>query len=66
VFDKKNKLSNGATINPRDLVSIKCYVRYCKHFISKWHGITLKLVVVKTFDQGIIIVDSYNIHRFII
>jgi len=65
VFDKDNKLINGATINPRDFVSIKCYVRYCKHFISKWHGITWKLVAIKTFDQGRIIVDNYNTHRFI-
>ncbi len=33
--------------------------------MSKWHGITLKLVVVKNIYQGKIIVDGYNIHRFI-
>jgi hypothetical protein len=66
VFDKDNKLINAATINPRDLVSIKCYVRYWRHFVSKRHGITLKLIVVKKIDLGIIIVDNYNTHRFII
>jgi hypothetical protein len=66
VLDKVNKLINGAIVNLGDLVSIKCYARYWRHFVSKQHGITLKLVVVKKFDQGIIIVDSYNIHIFII
>jgi hypothetical protein len=47
VFDKNNKLINGATIIIGDLVSIKCYVGYWKHFISKQHEITSQLVVVK-------------------
>jgi len=44
VLDKVNKLIDGAIVNLGDLVSIKCYVRYWKHFVSKQHGITLKLV----------------------
>jgi hypothetical protein len=47
VLDKVNKLINGAIVNLGDLVSIKCYVRYWRHFVSKQHGIALKLVVVK-------------------
>jgi hypothetical protein len=47
VFDKDNKLINGATFNLGDLVSIKCYVRYQRHFVSKQHGITLKRCCIK-------------------
>ncbi len=65
MFDKNNQLIDGATMISRDLVCIKCYVIYYRHFMSKWHGITLKLVVVKNIYQGKIIVDGYNIHRFI-
>jgi len=46
MFDDNNQLIDGATIISRDLVCIKCYVIYYKHFMSKWHGITSKLVVV--------------------
>jgi DNA integrity scanning protein DisA with diadenylate cyclase activity len=35
VFDKDNKLIDGATIIQGNLVSIKCYIRYWKHFASK-------------------------------
>ncbi len=41
IFDKNNKIIDGNTINPRDLVSIKCYIKYWRHFTSKWHGLTL-------------------------
>jgi hypothetical protein len=41
IFDKNNKIIDGNTINPRDLVSIKCYTKYWRHFSSKWHGLTL-------------------------
>jgi hypothetical protein len=51
MFDKGNQLIDNATIISRDLVCIKCYVRYYRHFISKWHGITLKLVVVKNISR---------------
>jgi DNA integrity scanning protein DisA with diadenylate cyclase activity len=35
VFDKDNKLIDGAIIIQGDLVSIKCYVQYWKHsFLS--------------------------------
>jgi len=60
VFDKNNQLIDDATI-----ICIKFYVIYYRHFMSKWHGITSKLVVVKNIYQGKIIVDGYNIHRFI-
>jgi len=40
-FDKNNKLIDGNTINPRDLVSIKCCTKYWKCFTSKWHRLTL-------------------------
>ncbi len=66
VFDKDNKLINDVIVNLGNLVSIKCYVRYWRHFVSKWHGITLESVDIKKFDQGRIIVDSYNTHIFII
>lgn len=66
MFDKNNQLIDDATIISRDLVCIKWYVIYYRHFMSKWHGITLKVVVVNIYIyQGKIIVDGYNIHRFI-
>ncbi len=66
MLDKVNKLINGAIVNLGDLVSIKCYVRYWRHFVSKRHGITLESVDIKKIDQCRIIVDSYNTQRFII
>ncbi len=47
MFDKNNKLINDAIVNPGVLVSIKCYVKYWRHFISKQHEITLELIDVK-------------------
>jgi hypothetical protein len=47
VFDKYHKLINGATSIQGDLVSIKCYIWYWRHFASKRHGITLKLIAIK-------------------
>jgi hypothetical protein len=41
-------------------------VRYWRNIVLKQHGITQKLIVVKTFGQGKIIVVNYNIHKFII
>jgi DNA integrity scanning protein DisA with diadenylate cyclase activity len=35
VFDKNNKLIGGAIVIQGDLVSIKCYIQYWKHFASK-------------------------------
>ncbi len=46
MFDKDNKLIDGSTIIQGDLVSIKCYIWYWKHFTSKQHGITLKLAAL--------------------
>jgi hypothetical protein len=66
IFDKNNKLIDGNIINPRDLVSVKCYIRYWKHFTSKWHGLTLKLATVKLLNQVNLIKDNYDTHRLII
>jgi hypothetical protein len=41
IFYKNNKLIDGNTINPKDLVFFKCYIRYWRHFVSKRHGLTL-------------------------
>jgi hypothetical protein len=41
IFDKKKKLIDGNKINPRNLISIRCHVRFWKHFTSKWHEFTL-------------------------
>jgi hypothetical protein len=38
IFYKNNKLIDGNIINLGDLVSIKCYIRYWRHFASKQHG----------------------------
>jgi hypothetical protein len=32
-------------------VSIKCYVRYQRHFVSKQHGITLKRCCIKIWSR---------------
>jgi hypothetical protein len=52
IFDNTNKLIDGNTINLGDLVSIKCHIRYWRHFASKKHGLTLKLTIVKLLDQS--------------
>jgi hypothetical protein len=59
IFDKNNKLIDGNTINPRDLVSIKCYIKYWRHFTSKQHKLTLELAIVKLIYQVNLIKDSY-------
>jgi hypothetical protein len=41
LFDKDNKLIDGATIIQGNLVSIKCYVQYWRHFTFKWHKIRI-------------------------
>ncbi len=66
IFDKNNKLIDGNTINSGDLISIKCYIWYWRHFAYKRHGLTLKLVVVKLLDQANTIKDNYDAHRLII
>jgi hypothetical protein len=66
ISDNTNKLIDGNTINSRDLVSIKCYIRYWRHFASKRHGLTLKLIVVELLDQANTIKDNYDVHRLII
>ncbi len=47
VFDKDNKLIDGAILIQGHLVSIKCYVQYWRHFIFKRYGITLELAAIK-------------------
>jgi hypothetical protein len=38
IYDKDNRLIDGDTINSRDLMSIRCYIKYWKHLIvSKRH-----------------------------
>ncbi len=65
-FDKNKKLIDGNTINLGDLVSIKCYIKYWRHFASKQHRLTLELVAVKILDQVNLIKNSYDTHRLII
>ncbi len=66
IFDNNNKLIDGNIINLGDLVSIKCYIRYWRHFTSKQHGLTLKLTTVKLLDQINLIKKNYDTHRLII
>jgi len=67
IFDKENKLINGASIVRGDLISVKYYIRYWRHYTSKSHELTLKLIVVKQLIKGkLIIKNNYNSHRFII
>jgi len=49
IFDKDNKLIDGDIMSLGDLVSIKCYTRYWRHFVSKRHGLTLDLIAVKNY-----------------
>jgi hypothetical protein len=65
VFYKNNQLIDAATIISRDLVCIKCYVIYYKHFMSKWHGITLKLVVVRKKYPTIYILAIYMTYHLL-
>jgi hypothetical protein len=49
-FDKDNKIIDGNILNLGDRVSIKCYIIYWKHFISKQHKLTLELTVIKLLN----------------
>lgn len=66
IFDFEKKLIDGDTINPRDLVSIKCYIGYWRHFASKRHGLTLELATIKLLDHANTIKYNYDAHNFII
>jgi hypothetical protein len=65
-FDKNNKVIDGNILNSGDLVSIKCYIRYWRHFISKQHKLTLELAAIKLLDHVNLIKHNYDIHMFII
>jgi hypothetical protein len=49
-FDKGNRVIDGNILNLEDLVSIKCYIRYWRHFISKQHKLTLELTTIKLLN----------------
>jgi hypothetical protein len=49
-FDKDNRVIDGNILNLEDLVSIKCYIRYWRHFISKQYKLTLELTTIKLLD----------------
>jgi hypothetical protein len=67
VFDKENKLIDGASITGGDFVSMKRYTIYWKHYTSKHHELTLELAFVKQLIKGKLIIKiNYNSHRFII
>ncbi len=66
IFDKDNKLIDADTMSSRDLVSIKCYIRYEKHFVSKKRGLKLKVIVIKLLNQANMIKDSYDACRLLI
>ncbi len=66
IFDKDNKLIDADTMISRDLVSIKCDVRYEKHFVFNKHGLKLKLIVFKLLNQANMIKDSYDACRLLI
>jgi hypothetical protein len=66
IFDKNNKLIDGNKINPKDLVFVKCYIQYWRHFAFKRYGLTLELTIVKILDQVNLIKDNYDTHRLII
>jgi len=39
IFDKDDKLIDGNRVKLRNLMSIKCYIKYWRHFASKRHGL---------------------------
>ncbi len=47
VFDKDNKVIDDAIVVLGDLISIKCYIRYWRHYTSKWHGLIYELATTK-------------------
>ncbi len=58
VFHIDNKLNNGDIINSGNLMSIKYYIRYWKHFVSKRHSSTSELNTIKLLNQANTIKDN--------
>jgi hypothetical protein len=63
---KEATLIDMDMVNLGDLISMKCYIRYWRHFASKWHILTLELVTIKILSHANTIKDSYNAHKLII
>ncbi len=53
-------------INSGNLISIKYYIKYLKHFSLKKHDLTLKLNTVKLLNQANTIKKTYDVYKLII
>ncbi len=53
-------------INSGNLISIKHYIKYWKHFSSKKHNLTLELNIVKVLQQANTIEKNYDVYKLII
>jgi hypothetical protein len=59
-------LNNGEIINSGNLMSIKDYIKYWKHFTSTKHDLTLELNTFKLLNQANTIKNNYNVYKLII
>jgi hypothetical protein len=53
-------------IHSGNLMSIKYYIKYWKHFSSKKQDLTLKLNTVLLLNQANTIKNNYNVYKLII